>query len=58
MTLLLLIAYGWTLTTRNPFDKELLYIVGSMVFAFHFIIAAVTIVDVEEKHKYHDYGGF
>jgi len=58
VTLLLLIAYGWTLTSNNPFDVEILCVVGSMVFVFHFLIATVTIIDIEEKHKYHDYGGF
>jgi len=58
VSLILLIAYGWTLTTMNPFDNEFICIVGSMVFAFHFMIATVTIIDIEEKHKYHDYGGF
>lgn len=53
----MLIAYGWTLTTQNYFDPEIFCVVTSIIGVFHLMIAVLTIIDKDEKHKYHDYGG-
>lgn len=57
IVLILLIAYGWTLTSENYFDPEIFCVVTSIVGVFHMMIAILTLLDKDEKHKYHDYGG-
>lgn len=56
MSLLLSIAYGWTLTIHNGFDCELICEVGISEIWSYLSIFAFSFFDSEEKH--HDYEGF
>lgn len=58
ISLLLLIAYGWTITHENFTDFEILGVVACIVSTFQILLATITIVDKDELHKYHDYGGY
>ena len=57
ITLLMLLAYGWTLHRDNLADFEIIGVVSFVVIAFHALVGVVTVIDHEEKHKYHDYAG-
>ncbi len=53
----MLLAYGWTLHRDNLADFEIIGVVSFVVIAFHALVGVVTVIDHEEKHKYHDYAG-
>lgn len=58
--LLMMIAYGWTITFNDlDIDNNLdVYLpVGSIVIVIHLVLAAMTYVDFDAHHKYHDYAG-
>ena len=58
--LLMLFAYGWTLTFQNiDWDNNLeVYLpVSSILIVIHLILAALTYIDVDAYHKYHDFSG-
>jgi hypothetical protein len=59
-SLLMTIASGWTLNYQDiDWDNNLeIYLpVGAILVIFHLIIAALTYVDIDASHKYHDYAG-
>jgi Rhodopsin-like GPCR transmembrane domain len=58
--LLMMISYGWTLTFNDlDIDNNLdIYLpVGSIVIVVHLVLAAMTYVDFDAHHKYHDFAG-
>ncbi|CDW71798.1 integral membrane protein gpr180-like [Stylonychia lemnae] len=58
--LFMMIAHGWTLIYQDlDFDNNLeIYLpVGSIVVAVHLVLAAMTYVDLDAHHKYHDFAG-
>ena len=58
--LLLTMAGGWK-TTHSEFDPddgmEIYLPLGALVLMLEFICTALTFVDVDAYHKYHDYAG-
>lgn len=59
-SLLMMVAHGWTILYQDlDFDNNLeIYLpVGSIVVAVHLVLAAMTYIDVDAHHKYHDYSG-
>lgn len=59
-TLLIMIASGWTLTFQDidwDGNIEIYLPVGSLVVAIHLVLAAMTYIDVDAHHKYHDFSG-
>ena len=59
-SLLMMIAYGWTINFKElDIDNNLdIYLpVGAVVVVIHLTLAAMTYVDVDAYHKYHDYAG-
>ena len=58
VSLVLLIAFGWTITYKSLNENEnyLALIAGTIIT--HLIIAALTLIDNGKHHKYHDYEGF
>ena len=58
VSLVLLIAFGWTITFKGLNEHEhYLILIGGTIIA-HLIIAALTLIDNGKHHKYHDYEGF
>jgi hypothetical protein len=58
--LLILIASGWTITHEDiEFEDNIdIYLpVSVTVLAFHLVLAAMTYIDIDSSHKYHDYAG-
>lgn len=58
--LLMLIGYGWTISFADlDIDNNLdVYLpIGSLVIVIHLALAALTYIDVDASHKYHDYSG-
>jgi Rhodopsin-like GPCR transmembrane domain len=58
--LFMLFAYGWTLSFQDiDWDNNLeFYIpIGSIVLALHLVLGAMTYIDVDAYHKYHDFAG-
>jgi len=58
--LLIQMAGGWTLTYADiDVDDSLeIYLpMFALVIMVHIVIAALTFIDVDESHKYHDYAG-
>lgn len=58
ISLLIMMAQGWTLTfgnlaERNYFKNEL-----GINFGIHIVIGLLTVIDNGEAHKYHDFEGF
>ena len=59
-TLLVILASGWKLLYEdiNSNDNEDVYIPFiAITFIVHVVIAALTFVDIDASHKYHDYAG-
>lgn len=59
-TLIMLIANGWTITFQDiDIDNNLdVYLpVGAVVIVIHLTLAAMTYVDFDDYHKYHDFAG-
>ena len=59
-SLLMMIAYGWTITFHDlDIDGNLdIYLpIGSIVIVIHLVLAAMTYIDFDAQHKYHDYAG-
>lgn len=59
-SLLMMMAYGWTITFNDlDIDNNLdIYLpVGSVVIVIHLVLAAMTYVDFDAHHKYHDFAG-
>ena len=61
MTLLLFsLASGWTITYQDlDFDENMeIYVpVLALVVMIHVLVAALTFIDVDSQHKYHDFAG-
>lgn len=58
--LLMMIAHGWTIIYQDlDIDNNLeIYLpVGAIVVAVHLVLAAMTYIDVDAQHKYHDFSG-
>jgi hypothetical protein len=59
-SLLMLFAYGWTLSFQDiDWDNNLEFFVpvGSIIIALHLVLAAMTYIDFDSYHKYHDFAG-
>ena len=56
--ILLLMAYGWTISYHGLQEKDIYLIVGIFSLVVHVMIAGLTFVDDGEHHKYHDFSGF
>ena len=59
-SLLMLFAYGWTLSFQDiDWDNNLEFYVpvGSIMIALHLVLAAMTYIDLDSYHKYHDFAG-
>ena len=59
-SLLMMIAHGWTIFYQDlDFDNNLEFYlpVGSVVVAVHLVLAAMTYIDFDAHHKYHDFAG-
>ena len=59
-SLFMLFAYGWTMSFQDiDWDNNLEFYVpvGSMMIAVHLVLAAMTYIDFDAYHKYHDYSG-
>ena len=55
--MLLMIAFGWTISYEDLRDKDIYIIVLCFVIMIHMMIAGLTFVDYGESYKYHDFGG-
>jgi predicted ferric reductase len=58
--MLMMIASGWTLSFQDiDFDNNLEFVLptGAIIIAVHMVLAAMTYVDIDAHHKYHDYSG-
>ena len=58
--LLILLGTGWTMTYQNlDFDDGLeIYLpMTALVVMVQVIVAALTFVDIDASHKYHDFAG-
>jgi hypothetical protein len=59
-SLLMMIASGWTINYRElDIDNNLdLYLpTGAVIVIIHLTLAAMTYIDVDAYHKYHDFAG-
>ena len=58
--LLLMLANGWT-TLYQEIDiddgAEIYLPIGALVIMIHVVVAALTFVDIDASHKYHDFAG-
>ena len=57
VTLLLLIAGGWTITYTSLPDQGIYVPLGSLVFLLQVVVAGLTYVDYEAIDKFHDFSG-
>ena len=55
--MLLMIAYGWTIHFQSVDEKDIYVILMLFVAMIHLMITALTYVDDDEHHKYHDFAG-
>jgi len=58
--LLIALATGWTVLYQQiDIDENLeIYIpVGAFIVMIHIMVAALTFLDVDANHKYHDFAG-
>ncbi len=58
--LLILLGTGWTMTYQNlDFDDgiEIYLPMTALVVMVQVIVAALTFVDIDASHKYHDFAG-
>mmetsp|Transcript_10908 Transcript_10908/g.12366 ORF Transcript_10908/g.12366 Transcript_10908/m.12366 type:complete len:415 (+) Transcript_10908:101-1345(+) len=57
MWLLITISFGWTVTYKNMQETDIYILSAIFVIMIHLLIAALTYVDDDEHHKFHDFGG-
>ena len=55
--MLLMIAYGWTISYEDLRDKDIFIIILAFVIMIHMMIAGLTFIDYGEAYKSHDFGG-
>ena len=58
--LLMMMAHGWTIIYQDlDFDNNVEFYlpIGAITVAIHMVLAAMTYVDFDAYHKYHDYSG-
>lgn len=58
--LLIVLAGGWTVTYQDiDIDDsfEIYLPVGALIIMLHIVISALTFVDIDASHKYHDFAG-
>ena len=55
--MLLMMAYGWTISYDDLKDKDIYIIVLCFVVMIHMMITGLTFIDYGEAYKYHDFGG-
>jgi hypothetical protein len=55
--LLLMISYGWTIKYKSIDEKDIYIILMLFTLMIHIMITALTFVDDDEYHKYHDFSG-
>jgi hypothetical protein len=58
ISLIMLIAYGWTITFNNLADHDYFMLELGANFIIHIFITALTFIDNGQHHKYHDFEGF
>lgn len=57
MWLLITISFGWTVTYKNMQETDIYILSAIFVVMIHLLIGALTYIDDDEHHKYHDFGG-
>ena len=57
MWLMLTISFGWTVTYKNMQETDIYILSAIFVVMVHLLIGALTYIDDDEHHKYHDFGG-
>lgn len=58
MWLLLMLAFGWTITYRNVTDVDM-FITGIVfVVMMHVMAVGLSYIGDDQYHKFHDFGGF
>ena len=57
MWLLITISFGWTVTYKNMQETDIYILSAIFVIMIHLLIGALTYIDDDEHHKYHDFGG-
>uniref|UniRef100_A0A7S3NVD6 GPR180/TMEM145 transmembrane domain-containing protein n=1 Tax=Euplotes crassus TaxID=5936 RepID=A0A7S3NVD6_EUPCR len=57
MWLMITIAFGWTITYKNMGEKDIYILSAIFIVMIHLLIGALTYIDDESHHKYHDFGG-
>ena len=58
--LLIVLAGGWTVTYQEldiDDGAEIYLPIGALIIMVHIVITALTFVDVDASHKYHDFAG-
>jgi len=55
--MLLMMAYGWTISYDDLKDKDIYIIILCFVVMIHMMITGLTFIDYGEAYKYHDFGG-
>jgi len=58
ISLVLMIAQGWTLTFGSLKEKDYFKIEVGGTIGVHILIGLLTVIDNGEAHKYHDFEGF
>ena len=53
-----MLAYGWTITFTNLKEHDYFMIEIGVTVVVHIFLAALTIIDNGQHHKYHDFEGF
>lgn len=55
--ILLMIAFGWTITFKKMDDMDLYVSLAVFIVILHMLIVALTFIDDDEHHKFHDFSG-
>ena len=58
ISILLLIACGWTITYQDILDKENYLIIGAVAFGINAVLGLSHYLDDGEYHKFHDFSGW
>ena len=58
--LFVLLAGGWTLTYKEidiDDGAEIYLPLGALLIMLHVVVTALTFIDIDASHKYHDFAG-
>lgn len=58
ISLIIMIAHGWTLTFDSLHEHEYFVKEIGLILGTHLVLAGLTMIDDGEAHKYHDFSGF